>query len=303
MTATSRNLLSMFEPALGEAAEYVERSLDAVLPPVSGPEGRVVEAMRYACLGGGKRLRGFFVLQTGRLFGVDRGALGRVAAAVECVHAYSLVHDDLPAMDNDDLRRGKPTVHKAFDEATAILAGDALLTFAFTLAAAHETHGDPFVRCELVSRLAHASGYAGMVGGQMMDIAFERASPGLAEITRLQRMKTAALITFSCEAGAILGRASAGARAALTAYGQEVGLAFQIADDVLDEEGETAQLGKAAGKDAARGKPTVVSVLGIERAKAHAQALARQAAAHLDLFDERADLLRAAAEFVVARRA
>lgn len=303
MSTSDRNVPNMFEPALAESANFVERSLDALLPPVGGPEHRVLEAMRYAALGGGKRLRGFFVLQTGRLFGVDRGAVGRTAAAVECVHAYSLVHDDLPAMDNDDLRRGKPTVHKAFDEATAILAGDALLTLAFALASAPETHGDPFVRCELVSRLAHAAGHAGMVGGQMMDMVFEHSSPGLPEITRLQRMKTAALITFSCEAGAILGRASAGARAALTAYGQELGLAFQIVDDLLDAEGETAQLGKAAGKDIARGKPTVVSVLGIERARAQALALAKQAADHLDLFDERADLLRAAAEFVVARRA
>lgn len=301
--SSDRSSLSLFEPALSEAAQFVERSLDALLPAVAGPEGRLLEAMRYAALGGGKRLRGFFVLQTGRLFGVDRGALGRVAAAIECVHAYSLVHDDLPAMDNDDLRRGKPTVHKAFDEATAILAGDGLLTLAFGLIAAPDTHGDPFARCELVSRLAHAAGHAGMVGGQMMDMLFEHGSPGLPEITRLQRLKTAALITFSCESGAIMGRASAPARAALTTYGQELGLAFQIADDLLDAEGETAQLGKAAGKDASRGKPTVVSVLGAERARAQALALAQQAAAHLELFDERADLLRAAAEFVVTRRA
>jgi farnesyl diphosphate synthase len=303
MTSIDRNLLTLFEPALAESATFVERSLEAMLPAVGGPESRLLEAMRYATLGGGKRLRGFFVLQGGRLFGVDRGSLGRAAAAVECIHAYSLVHDDLPAMDDDDLRRGKPTAHKAFDEATAILAGDALLTLAFELLASPDTHSDPFVRCELVSRLALASGHAGMVGGQMMDIAFEHASPDLQDIIRLQRLKTAALITFSCEAGAILGRASAGARAALTAYGQDVGLAFQIADDLLDAEGETADLGKAAGKDAARGKPTVVSVLGIERARAQAQALAKQAADHLDLFDERADFLRAAAEFVVSRRA
>ncbi len=301
--SSERTFLSLFEPALSEAAEFVERSLDAMLPAANGAEGRLLEAMRYAALGGGKRLRGFFVLQTGRLFGVDRRALGRVAAAIECVHAYSLVHDDLPAMDNDDLRRGKPTVHKAFDEATAILAGDALLTFAFELLAAADTHGDPFVRCELVSRLAHASGHAGMVGGQMMDMIFEHRSASLPEIIRLQRLKTAALITFSCESGAILGRASAPARSALTTYGQELGLAFQIADDLLDAEGEAAQLGKAAGKDAARGKPTVVSVLGVERARAQALALAQQAADHLELFDERADLLRAAAEFVVTRRA
>ena len=206
-------------------------------------------------------------------------------------------------MDNDDLRRGKPTVHKAFDEATAILAGDALLTLAFGLLAAPDAHGDPFVRCELVARLAHAAGHAGMVGGQMMDIAFEHASPALPEITRLQRMKTAALIMFSCEAGAILGRASAAARNALSAYGQDLGLAFQIADDLLDAEGDAVEMGKAAGKDEVRGKPTVVSVLGRERARAQAEALAAQAAGHLDLFDERADLLRAAAEFVVQRRA
>jgi farnesyl diphosphate synthase len=293
----------MLEPALAEAASFTEQSLDALLPPVGGPEARLLEAMRYAALGGGKRLRGFLVQQSGGLFGVDRRALGRVAAAVECVHAYSLVHDDLPAMDDDDLRRGKPTVHKAFDEATAILAGDALLTLAFGLLGAPDAHGDPFVRCELVARLASASGHAGMVGGQMMDIAFEHASPELPEIIRLQRMKTAALIMFSCEAGAILGRASPPARNALSAYGQDLGLAFQIADDLLDSEGDPAKMGKAAGKDAGRGKPTVVSVLGIERARAQAEALAAQAARHLDLFDERADLLRVAAEFAISRRA
>jgi farnesyl diphosphate synthase len=299
----TRSTQNMLEPALSEAALFTESSLDALLPSATGPEARLLEAMRYAALGGGKRLRGFLVQQTGRLFGVDRRALGRVAAAVECVHAYSLVHDDLPAMDDDDLRRGKPTVHKAFDEATAILAGDALLTFAFGLMSSPDAHGDPFVRCELVSRLAHAAGHAGMVGGQMMDIAFEHGSPGLPEITRLQRMKTAALIMFSCEAGAILGRASAPARNALSAYGQDLGLAFQIADDLLDAEGDPARMGKAAGKDASRGKPTVVSVLGTERARAQAEALAAQAAGHLDLFDERADLLRAAAEFAISRRA
>ncbi|MGH6889126.1 MAG: polyprenyl synthetase family protein [Rhizomicrobium sp.] len=299
----ARNSQSILDPALAEAAAFTERSLETLLPGPGGAEARLLEAMRYAALGGGKRLRGFFVQQSGRLFGVDRRSLGRTAAAVECVHAYSLVHDDLPAMDNDDLRRGKPTVHKAFDEATAILAGDALLTLAFGLLSSPEAHGDPFVRCELVSRLAHAAGHSGMVGGQMMDIAFEHASAGLAEITRLQRMKTAALITFSCEAGAILGRASAAARNALSAYGQDLGLAFQIADDLLDAEGDSAKMGKAAGKDAGRGKPTVVSVLGTERAHAQARALAAQAAGHLDLFDERADLLRAAAEFAISRGA
>jgi farnesyl diphosphate synthase len=303
MTDEVRSPQSLFEPALAETAAFVDRSLDTLLPQPSGPEAKLHEAMRYAALGGGKRLRGFLVLQSGRLFGVDRRALGRVAAAVECVHAYSLVHDDLPAMDDDDLRRGKPTVHKAFDEATAILAGDALLTHAFGLLAAPDAHGDPFVRCELVARLAHAAGHAGMVGGQMMDIGFEHAAPELQDVNRLQRMKTGALILFSCEAGAILGRASAAGRSALTSYGHDLGLAFQIADDLLDAEGDPEKMGKAAGKDAGRGKPTIVSVLGVERARAQAAALAVQAAGHLDLFDERADLLRAAAEFVIARRA
>ena len=291
------------EPAFAEAAAFTEATLDALLPHPNGPEARLIEAMRYATLNGGKRLRAFFVLQSGRQFGVDRGPLGRVAAAVECLHAYSLVHDDLPAMDDDDLRRGQPTVHKAFDEATAILAGDALLTLAFGLVASPQAHGDPFVRCELVSRLAQAAGYAGMVGGQMMDLALEGQDAPLPEITRLQRMKTAALITFCCEAGAIMGKASATARQALAAYGQEIGLAFQIADDLLDLEGNPAQTGKGVGKDAVRGKATVVASMGAARARSQAEALAAQAVRHLDLFDEKADLLRAAAHFVVTRKA
>jgi farnesyl diphosphate synthase len=293
---------ALLSSAFTEAASFTEATLEALLPRPAGPETRVIEAMRYATLGGGKRLRAFFVLQSGRLFGVDKGALGRAAAAVECLHAYSLVHDDLPAMDDDDLRRGKPTVHKAFDEATAILAGDALLTLAFGLLASPEAHGDPFVRCELVAKLAAASGHAGMVGGQMMDIALEGQTPPLPEITRLARMKTAALITFCCEAGAIMGKSSVPARQALTAYGQELGVAYQIADDLLDLEGDQAATGKAVHKDASRGKATVVSVLGAERARAQAEALVSQAAVHLDLFDEKADLLRAAAHFVVARK-
>jgi len=295
--------LQDFESALIEAATFVDSTLDALLPKPAGPEARLIEAMRYAALGGGKRLRGFLLLQSGLLFGVDRRVLGRAAAAVECVHAYSLVHDDLPAMDDDDLRRGKPTVHKAFDEATAILAGDALLTLAFGLISSPEAHGDPFVRCDLVSRLAKVAGHAGMVGGQMMDIMLEGKSPAAHEITRLQHMKTAALITYSCEAGAILGKASPPLRHALTNFGQDLGLAFQIADDLLDEEGDSSQTGKAVRKDAVRGKPTTVSALGADRARTQARALARQAARHLDLFDEKADLLRAAADFVVTRRA
>ncbi|HEY2070634.1 MAG TPA: farnesyl diphosphate synthase [Rhizomicrobium sp.] len=290
-----------FESALADGARFVESALDALLPQPAGPEARLMEAMRYAALGGGKRLRGFLVLQTGLLFDVDRGALERAAASVECIHAYSLVHDDLPAMDDDDQRRGKPTVHKAFDEATAILAGDALLTLAFGLISSPDAHGDPFVRCELVSRLAQAAGHSGMVGGQMMDMQLKAALPH--EVTRLQRMKTAALIVYACEAGAILGKASQPARAALAAYGQDLGLAFQIADDLLDEEGDPQKMGKAARKDADKGKSTAVAVLGVDRARAQAEMLAAQASRHLDLFGEKADLLRAAAEFVVARRA
>ena len=289
-------------PALAESASFVEATLDALLPKPAGPEARLLEAMRYAAMGAGKRLRAFMVLQSGRLFAVDRRALGRVAAAVECLHAYSLAHDDLPAMDDDDMRRGKPSLHKAFDEATAILAGDALLTLAFGLCASHEAHGDPFVRCELISKLAAASGHGGMVGGQMMDIAAGRNQPELPEITRLARMKTAALFTFCCEAGAIMGKASGSARQAMTAYGQELGLAYQIADDLLDIEGDGSLTGKAVRKDAARGKATVASILGPERARAHAQALVAQAVHHLDLFDDKADLLRAAADFVLVRK-
>ena len=292
-----------FPRHLGEAADFVEESLDTLLPQAVGPERRLIEAMRYAALGGGKRLRGFLVLQSGLLCGVARRSLGRGAAAVECVHAYSLAHDDLPAMDDDDLRRGKPSLHKAFDEATAILAGDALLTFAFALLASPEAHEDPFVRCELTGSLAAASGHAGMIGGQMTDMALTGKSPALPEITRLQRMKTAALMTFSCEAGAILGKASPAVRSALAGYGQALGLAFQIADDLLDAEGDAAEVGKAVHKDAASGKPIIVSVLGVARARTHAEALAAQAVRHLDLFDEKADLLRAAADFVVSRRA
>ncbi|MGA9795305.1 MAG: polyprenyl synthetase family protein [Rhizomicrobium sp.] len=291
-----------FASALKSEAAFVEANLDALLPKAEGPEAKLLEAMRYAALGGGKRLRGFLVLQSGGLFGVDRGALARVAASVECIHAYSLVHDDLPAMDNDDLRHGKPTVHKAFDEATAILAGDALLTLAFGLFSASDTHGDPFVRCELVSRLALAAGHAGMVGGQAMDIGFEGQFPEPHEVSRLQRMKTAALIQFSCEAGAIMGKASQPMRMALSHYGQQLGLAFQIADDILDAEGDAAEMGKAARKDAAAEKPTTVSVLGLERARAQAKVLCEQAVRQLDLFDEKADLLRRAAEFAIARR-
>jgi farnesyl diphosphate synthase len=259
--------------------------------------------MRYATLDGGKRVRAFLALQSGRLFGVDRKALSRVASAVECVHAYSLTHDDLPAMDDDDVRRGKPATHKKFDEATAILAGDALLTHAFALLASVDTHLDPHVRCDLVARLAQAAGCHGMVGGQMMDMSAQGEMTDIGQVTRLQRLKTGALISFACESGAIMGKASPHMRHALNNYAQDLGLAYQIADDLLDAEGDPSVMGKAAGKDQKAGKATFVTILGNERARAQALLLATQANAHLEVFDEKADLLRGMADYVVNRRA
>ncbi|MGE0658028.1 MAG: polyprenyl synthetase family protein, partial [Reyranellaceae bacterium] len=259
-------------------------------------------AMRYAALSGGKRLRPFFVLASARLFNVAEPAAARVAAAVEFVHAYSLIHDDLPAMDDDDLRRGEPTVHRKFDEATAILAGDALQSLAFETLADSATHGDPAVRCELVKGLAMAIGAQGMVGGQMLDLAAADGSFGIGEITRMQRMKTGELIAFACTAGAVLGKAAEPSRHALHAYAHDLGLAFQIVDDLIDAQGDAAEAGKAVGKDKARGKATFVDVLGLERARAQAGMLAEQAGKHLEIFQEKADLLRQAARFVVSRR-
>lgn len=295
-----------FDAALAFAAQSVERTMDRLLPSGDSGEARVFEAMRYSSLGGGKRLRAFFVLAGATLFKVGSLAALRTASAIEFVHAYSLIHDDLPAMDDDDLRRGKPTCHKQFDEATAILAGDALQALAFEVLAHEDTHGDPAVRVALVAELARASGAHGMVGGQMLDLLAEAQDAGemsIGAITRLQRLKTGALISFSCTAGAILGKASEPMRLSLSAYAHDLGLAFQIVDDLLDVEGDAAELGKATGKDAAAGKATFVSILGIERARAQAGLLARQAAAHLEPFGPAADLLRQAANFVVSRRA
>jgi len=280
----------------------MDEVLDGLLPEPSGPEARIHDAMRYAALGGGKRLRPFLAMQSGRLFGIKPELMQRAAAAVECVHVYSLIHDDLPAMDDDDLRRGKPTVHKRFDEATAILAGDALLTLAFELLADEATHEDPYVRAKLVKRLARAAGARGMVAGQMIDMAIEGQSPDIGTVTRLQRLKTGELIAFACEAVAIMGKASKDARLALEGYAHDLGLAFQMIDDLLDVEGDENDAGKALRKDGPRGKATFIEILGPERARAQAELLAGQAARHLDLFDEKADLLRALAEFVVSRK-
>jgi farnesyl diphosphate synthase len=290
------------EKALRGTAQDVENVLDKILAVENGHEARLFESMRYATLGGGKRFRPFLVAQSAALFSVSRTAALRVAAAIELVHCYSLVHDDLPAMDDDDLRRGRPTVHKEFDEATAILAGDALLTMAFEVLADRRTHENGSVRAELVSALAKAAGAHGMVGGQMLDLAAETIELDMGGITRLQRLKTGALIAFSCEAGAILGRASAEPREALRGYAHDLGLAFQIADDLLDVEGTMEETGKAVGKDAAAGKATFVSILGVERARKQAKLLADQAVEHLAVFDESAEPLRAAAGFVVERR-
>ena len=288
--------------ALSETAAAVEATLDGLLPPVAGPEGRVVEAMRYACLAGGKRLRPFLVTAGARIFGVGLDDALRAAAAVEMVHCYSLVHDDLPAMDDSDLRRGRPTAHKTFDEATAILAGDGLLTEAFSVLADPRTHGDAGVRTALVAGLAAAAGSAGMVGGQMLDISPERRGLDMHGITRLQRLKTGSLIAFACEAGAVLGQAGAAERGALGAYGRDLGLAFQIADDLLDAQGSAAAMGKPTGQDTAGDRATFVALLGVERARARAEEIAASAAAHLDLFSQEADLLRAMARFVIERK-
>jgi farnesyl diphosphate synthase len=291
-----------FPDALADGARLTDAVLDRLLLVPAGIEARVVEAMRYAVLSPGKRLRPFLVLAGSRLFGVAPRCALQVAAAVEMVHAYSLVHDDLPAMDDSDLRRGRPTCHRMFDEATAVLAGDGLLTMAFEVLAQPDTHGDPAVRCELVAALAAAAGAAGMVGGQMIDLLAERQTLDIGAITRLQRLKTGALIAFSCESGAILAKAPAELRLALRGYAHDLGLAFQIADDLLDVEGSAAETGKPVGSDAAAGKATFVSILGASRARAQAELLVRQAVAHLDLFEQKAELLREAARFVVIRR-
>jgi farnesyl diphosphate synthase len=288
--------------AMSDFAGRLEDVLNRLLPIDNAPERDLLNAMRYATLDGGKRVRPFLVNETAGLFGVSENSALRVGAALEMVHCYSLVHDDLPAMDDDALRRGKPTVHKRYDEATAILAGDALLTRAFNILASDSTHSNPAVRCELVLELSLAAGAHGMVGGQMIDLKAQSADLDIGAITRLQRLKTGRLIDFGCQAGAILGRAPNSAREALRGYTHDMGLAFQIADDLLDITGDEATVGKAVGKDDDKGKATFVSVLGVERARDQANHLADQAISHLKLFDKKADRLRALARFVVERK-
>lgn len=295
--------MSQFTDALAEDARAVTEMLDRLLSTEDSADSRLTEAMRYATLNGGKRVRPFLVMSSARLFSVAESCALRVASAVEMVHCYSLVHDDLPAMDDDELRRGQPTCHVRFDEATAILAGDALLTKAFQVLADPDTHPDPAVRSDLVAELAHAAGDEGMVAGQMLDLMAEDATLGMSEVTRLQRLKTGMLIGFACESGAILGKAPEAARHALRAYVHDLGLAFQIVDDLLDVEGDEKEVGKKTGKDQAAGKATFVSLLGRDRARAQADMLADQAAQHLELFAEKANHLRELARFVVKRRA
>jgi farnesyl diphosphate synthase len=308
------NIDTKFLGRLAAAAEDMENLLDRLLGPNSA-EGeasrprRLIESMRYAALGGGKRLRPFLVVETAALFGVPRERALMTGAAVECIHCYSLVHDDLPAMDNDALRRGRPTVHIAFDDATAILAGDGLLTFAFDILSRPATHPASSVRIALVSALAQASGLGGMVGGQMLDLAAEGRYDGgrpqplaEAEIARLQSMKTGALLRFACIAGALLGEAHPERFNALHRYGTALGQAFQIADDLLDIEGSTAALGKRTGKDAAAGKATLVATLGPAKAKARLSALVAEAEDALRPFAAAADVLRTAAHFIAERR-
>jgi farnesyl diphosphate synthase len=294
--------LTDFKEVLDENARLVSKTLDHLLVLKDNPESRLLEAMRYATLSKGKRVRPFLVITSARLFNVSESCALRVAAAVEMVHCYSLVHDDLPAMDDDDLRRGRPTCHVEYDEATAILAGDALLTKAFQVLGEADTHPDPAVRSELVVEMARAIGDEGMVGGQMLDLMAENADLGMDEVTRLQRMKTGMLIAYSCLSGAILGKAPEAARHALHAYVHDLGLAFQIVDDLLDVEGDESELGKKTGKDAAAGKATFVSLMGRDRARAQAEMLSGQAKQHLAMFAEKADSLRQLAQFIVQRR-
>ena len=293
--------MTEFTDALADVVAATETALLKLIPVNEGPESQVFQAMRYSVMAGGKRLRPFLIIASADLFNVSRSSSERVAAAVEMIHTYSLIHDDLPAMDDDNLRRGEPTCHLKFDEATAILAGDALLTLAFEVIAHSDTHDSAKIRADLVLEISHAVGAQGMVGGQMLDLFAEKNILGMPEITRLQRMKTGALINCSCQSGAILGKASETQRHLLNAYAYDIGLAFQITDDLLDIDGHPKELGKAINKDTKAGKATFVSQLGVERARSQAVILTDQAIKHLDIFGEKAGLLRDLARFVIER--
>lgn len=293
----------LLKDALKRVQTEIDSVFDAFLPVPDDTSARLVEAMRYAAIGGGKRVRPLLVVSTAELFGVDRTAALRAGAAIEAIHCYSLIHDDLPCMDDDDLRHGKPTLHHEFDEATAVLAGDALHALAFEILADHGTSSDPFVRSELIATLGTASGMNGMAGGQMMDMVAdeEGVTYDLQAITRLQQLKTGALLSCSVEMGAVMGKVPVEGRAHLRAYSRDIGLAFQIADDLLDVEGDADKAGKALRKDDEQGKQTFVTLMGVDQARNQARMLVDQAVGHLSSYGSEADTLRALARFIVER--
>jgi farnesyl diphosphate synthase len=288
-------------PALDKAAKLTEATLERVLPAPHGLNSRIHEAMRYATFAGGKRLRPFLVIECAGLFAVDEARASRTAAAIEVLHTYSLVHDDLPCMDDDDLRRGRPTTHKAFDEATAVLAGDGLLTIAFEILAHPETHPSAEVRCKLVARLAEAAGYDGMIGGQMIDMVAATRTFGADEVILLQRLKTGQLFEFSCEAGALLAEAGTQHQERLRAFARDMGLVFQITDDMLDVTSTAEKTGKAVGKDKDHGKATLVSILGLDGARAEAAKIADRAVKALEPYGEKAAALKELLPFLLTR--
>lgn len=291
-----------FGRRLTEIADRVTVALDQLIPPAQGPEADLMRAMRHSALANGKRMRPFYVIETGAIFDAPEKSLLRTAAALECVHSYSLIHDDLPCMDDDDFRRGQPTVHKAFNEATAVLAGDALLTLAFKILANRETHQDPHIRLKLLERLSDNAGALGMVGGQMIDMLEEESPRDLNTITRMQRLKTGALISYSVEAGAIIGGANEAERQALHGFAHDLGLAYQISDDLLDATGEEVDVGKPLRTDESAGKANFVTLMGVEQARERVRLLAAQAKEHLAIFRNRANILLQSVDFVLDRK-
>ncbi|TIX50172.1 polyprenyl synthetase family protein [Alteraurantiacibacter aquimixticola] len=297
--------LVLADDLLGRGLQRIQREVDAafdaILPVPEDARASLVEAMRYAAIGGGKRVRPLLLVTVAEMYGASRQAAVRAGCAIEAIHVYSLIHDDLPCMDDDDMRHGKPTLHKAFDEAIAVLAGDSLHALAFELLAMREISPDPFIRAEMVAALATASGHNGMAGGQVMDMVADGEEFDLHTVTRLQQLKTGALLGAAVEMGAILGKVPEEARGHLRAYARDIGLAFQIADDLLDHDGDEEKAGKALRKDAEQGKATFVSLMGADKAREQARALSDQAVGHLVQHGKEADLLRALARFVVER--